>query len=107
MRLLYHIVPRAEWEQTSGPYRAASLNSEGFIHCSNRDQVARVANLYYADHADLFVLCIHAERLTSTVRDEDVGSGEPFPHVYGPIDRAAIVEVKELKRGPDGLWQFS
>jgi uncharacterized protein (DUF952 family) len=108
VRLLYHIVPRADWEKAGdGPYRAASLASEGFIHCSNHDQVARVANLFYADQADLLVLCIDAERLSATVRDEDVGTGERFPHVYGPIEREAVVEVTRLGRGPDGGWQFS
>jgi uncharacterized protein (DUF952 family) len=106
MRRIYHIVPRAIWEQTTGPYRADSLASEGFIHCSNENQVARVANLFYADHDDLLVLCIDAGRLTSPVRDEDPGAGELFPHVYGPIDREAIIEVRALERGPNRRWEF-
>jgi hypothetical protein len=34
VRELYHLAPKATWEQaTPGPYRAASLAAEGFIHC--------------------------------------------------------------------------
>jgi uncharacterized protein (DUF952 family) len=106
MRRIFHIVPRVKWEQTTGPYRADSLASEGFIHCSNENQVARVANLFYADHDDLLVLCIDADRLNSAVRYEDPGVGELFPHVYGPIDREAIIEVRALDRGPNRRWEF-
>jgi uncharacterized protein (DUF952 family) len=107
MRLIYHIVPRTDWERTAGgPYRADSLAAEGFIHCSNEDQVARVANLLYADGTDLLVLGIDAGRLGCPQRDEDAGTGERFPHVYGAIEPGAVVEVRELRRGPDGRWQF-
>jgi uncharacterized protein (DUF952 family) len=107
MRLIYHIVARADWGRAAGgPYRADSLAAEGFIHCSNGDQVARVADLFYADGKDLLVLCVDAGRLGCPVRDEDPGTGERFPHVYGPIEREAVVEVRELRRGPDGRWRF-
>jgi uncharacterized protein (DUF952 family) len=40
------------------------------------------------------LLHIDEDRLTSPVVVEDlVGSGEPFPHIYGPIDLAAVVTV--------------
>jgi uncharacterized protein (DUF952 family) len=107
VRRIYHIVPRTVWEQTSaGDYRADSLATEGFIHCSNADQVARVANLFFADQPDLLVLTIDADRLASPLRDEDAGTGERFPHVYGPIERAAVIAVEPLRRGPDNRWEF-
>jgi uncharacterized protein (DUF952 family) len=107
MRRIYHLVPRPVWEEApAGPYAAESLRAQGFIHCSNHDQVARVANLFYGAETDLLVLVIDADALGERVRDEDVGRGETFPHVYGPIERAAVVEVKALQRGPDGRWRF-
>ncbi|MCA1553563.1 MAG: DUF952 domain-containing protein [Chloroflexi bacterium] len=38
---LYHITTRAAWQraQRVGVYRAASLRTEGFIHCSGPTQV--------------------------------------------------------------------
>jgi uncharacterized protein (DUF952 family) len=102
--VICHIVSRTDWEQTApGPYRAASLATEGFIHCSYRDQVARIANLFYRDQTDLIVLVIDPVKLTSPLRAEAVG-GERFPHVYGPIDRLSVVAVQALERSADGDW---
>jgi glutathione S-transferase len=107
MKLLYHVVPPSIWDRAGdGPYRAASLQTEGFIHCSYENQVARVANLFYADQAALLALCIDPGRLTHPVRDEDVGTGERFPHVYGPIEREAVVAVSPLQRDAEGRWFF-
>jgi uncharacterized protein (DUF952 family) len=44
--------------------------------------------------------------LESELRDEEGRPGELFPHIYGPINRDAIVDVIRLERGPDGGWQF-
>jgi uncharacterized protein (DUF952 family) len=105
--MIYHLVVPTCWQQSPpGPYRAESLATEGFIHCSNEEQVAGVANAFYADQPELLVLCIVVERLTAPVRDEDPGVGERFPHVYGPIERDAIVEVRRLERSQTGGWLF-
>jgi uncharacterized protein (DUF952 family) len=107
VRTIYHMVPASRWDASAAePYRADSLTAEGFIHCSNRDQVARVANLFYANHERLLVLHIEVERLSSPLRDEDIGAGEFFPHIYGPINRNAIITVEPLQRDSSGRWIF-
>jgi uncharacterized protein (DUF952 family) len=115
MRVIYHLVPRPVWELApAGPYIDPSLAAEGFIHCSTAAQVARVANLFFADQPELLVLYLDAARLGDTLRDEPAAAvgdnnpfaGETFPHVYGPLDRAAILAVQPLTRGPDGGWTF-
>src|SRR5262249_1343412 len=92
------------WADKNSEYVAASLATEGLIHCSNHDQIARVANQFYADAQDLSVMTILADRLTSPLRDEAPGIGECFPHVYGPINIDAIEEVDCMVRGADGKW---
>jgi uncharacterized protein (DUF952 family) len=107
VRHIYHLVPASTWNAVgTGPYRAESLATEGFVHCSNRDQVARVANLFYADHAELLALCIDTERLGHPIRDEETDTGERFPHVYGPIACEAIVAVLPMERDAAGRWVF-
>lgn len=107
MPRIYHLVPRSTWDSAMpGPYRVASLDTEGFIHCSNREQVARSANKFYASESEMLLLCIDPDRLTSELRDEEGRPGELFPHIYGPINRAAIVGVIRLERGADGRWRF-
>jgi uncharacterized protein (DUF952 family) len=107
MRRIYHIVPRTTWERTGDDCRPDSLAAEGFVHCSNADQVARVANLFFADQDDLLVLTLDVSKLSHPVRDEDSGTGELFPHVYGPIERGAVLAAEPLRRGTDGRWQFN
>jgi glutathione S-transferase len=106
MPLVYHLVTRADWERCAGDYRAASLETEGFIHCSYAGQVAASANRFYADAGVLLLLHVEPERLSSPLKAEPAGSGELFPHVYGPIDRPAVVRVEALRRGADGRWAF-
>ena len=108
MPMIYHLVSRRLWEEAADqPYRAASLASEGFIHCSFADQVAGSANRFYAGENDLLVLHIDPARLTSPLREEASGSGEMFPHIYGPINRDAVLAAQPLARGADGRWQFT
>jgi len=110
MERLFHIVGRSDWQCAvpAGEYRAASLDSEGFIHCSFAGQVAGVANRLYRDVAELCVLEIDPMRLSARVLVEDsYGSGTAFPHVYGPIPVAAAVAVHELTRGVEGAYWFT
>ena len=108
MRTIYHLVLKRLWEQDPGqPYRADSLENEGFIHCSFAEQVAWAANRFYADQQDVLVLHLDPARLSSPVREEASGTAGVFPHIYGPINRDAVVAVQALQRGADGRWQFS
>ncbi|MET0325264.1 MAG: DUF952 domain-containing protein [Ilumatobacteraceae bacterium] len=98
--MLFHIALPEDWSaaQDTGRYttssRGVSLAQEGYIHCSFGDQVAATAQRYYADVGEVVLLQIDPDLLTSPVVVEDLaGSGQPFPHVYGPIDLAAVVSA--------------
>jgi len=111
---IYHIAVQSEWARAAGSYRAPSLDHEGFIHCSTAEQVMDVANAFYRGRADLVLLEIDAEKLTSPVEIEAPASAgssndattERFPHVYGPINTDAIVTVLHLSPGPDGMFDL-
>jgi len=101
VRELFHISLPEDWAaaqqggQVTDSTRGVSLGQEGYIHCSYAEQVAPTAARFYADLAEVVVLRIDPARLSSPVVEEDlVGAGEPFPHVYGPIDLAAVVEAR-------------
>jgi uncharacterized protein (DUF952 family) len=107
MQPIYHLVLRSAWERDpSQPYRADSLATEGFIHCSLAGQVAGAANRFYADAKDLIVVTIDTSRLSSPLREEPAANGELFPHIYGPLNRDAVTAAVPLKRGEDGRWVF-
>ena len=104
---LLHLVPAAEFDAADdAPYAPPSLASEGFVHCSTPDQVAGTARLLFAGTADLLLLVIDPRRLGDVpVRWEDTyGIGRTFPHVHGPVPRAAIVEVRPYPPGRGGRW---
>ena len=97
--------------RTTGHYRADSLDDEGFIHLSRAHQVLPTAAAYFASVPDLVVLVIDPTLLTAPLAYEppaplpsaspkDTLSGELYPHCYGPIDLAAIVDVIELSHFP-------
>jgi uncharacterized protein (DUF952 family) len=106
-RLILHITTAPEWDaaRAKGEYQAASLEDEGYIHCSLPTQVTHVADWFYRDVPDLMLLCIDPNRLTSELRWEpsaDAFAGD-FPHVYGPIAVDAVVDVVPWERGDDGF----
>ncbi len=94
---IYHIVLPEIWrvaaDQTE--YAPTGLASEGFIHCSYESQLPAVIERYYGDQKRLIILRLDPEKLTSKLVAEPSTGGEIYPHIYGPIDRTAIVEAAE------------
>ncbi len=108
MRHLFHIVPRARWADVVDTYRPDSLLVEGFVHCAFAEQVAGVADRHYRLAADLVVVELAPDTISSEIRVEDsTGSGTGYPHVYGPIPRRSVVAVHQLHRDPSGHYLFS
>jgi len=103
---IYHITDRDSWERAlqEEVYVAPSLLTEGFIHCSSREQVTRVAEDLYADRGGLLLLEIDPDELDAQVRWE--GADERFPHVYGAIPLDAVNRVAPLERDASGRFAF-
>ncbi|MEM8810568.1 MAG: DUF952 domain-containing protein [Cyanobacteria bacterium P01_G01_bin.38] len=96
--MLFHITDSATWQtaQTEGTYRPTSLATEGFIHLSQKDQVAWVANQFYRDQSGLLLLEIEPDRLQADLRYDNVPDHGTFPHLYGPLNLDAVVQVWSL-----------
>ncbi len=100
---IYHLARRAPWDAAVAdgmPYTRStidtSLDEEGFIHCSFRDQVQGVADRFYRGLTDIVLLTIDTERLQAEVRTEN-----GYPHIYGPLPVDAVVAVP-VECGDDG-----
>ena len=110
MPWLYHIATVPDWDQArrDGEYRTStrgrSLGEEGFIHASTAAQVLPVANAVYLDEQqDLVLLVLDPSRIGAAIRLEPVpGWTDPFPHIYGPLEVAAVVQAVPLERDPAG-----
>ncbi|MFD4373102.1 DUF952 domain-containing protein [Streptomyces sp. NPDC058486] len=102
--MLLHVVPLAEWSADPGlPYAPPSLAAEGFVHCSPDERAAlAIADAHYRKvPGPLLVLVIDESLLSGEVRWEGA-EGRLFPHVYGPVERAAVTAVLEVLRDADG-----
>lgn len=113
MALILHLAFAAEWEaaRAAGSYRISTRGKSlddgaTFIHCSRPDQVAMVANSFYADVTEpLCLLVIDTSLLVSALCDEDLDAiGISFPHLYGPLNLDAVVEVRPYERAAGGRW---
>ncbi|MCG2615581.1 DUF952 domain-containing protein [Terrimonas sp. NA20] len=99
MPIIYHVTSASEWKQAQeqGAYEAPSLKTEGFIHCSETDQVAGVLERYFAGRNDLVKLHVNTDKLTSRYVQEWSNSVEDtFPHIYGPINLDAVEKVETI-----------
>jgi uncharacterized protein (DUF952 family) len=105
--MIFHIAEMAHWElaKTSGEYRAASLETEGFIHCSTADQVVRVADFVFKGRSDLILVEIDENLVPAEIKYEGE-TEENFPHIYGPIQLSAVLKAHEFKPNPDGLFSL-
>jgi glutathione S-transferase len=98
---IFHLTTPEVWAaaREAGSYttstRGRSLEQEGFVHCSEAHQVEGVHALWFADLDDVLLLEIDTDLLTSPWRSEQLaGADQPYPHVYGPVDLAAVVDVR-------------
>lgn len=97
--MIYHLTSRPEWDHAvvAGEYRADTLETEGFIHCSTAQQWPRVLEQRFPGRADLLLLEVDPARTRAVVRWEDLeGSGERFPHVYGALPVDSVISVQSL-----------
>ena len=112
---IFHISARSQVEAAlaSGVYSAPSLATEGFIHLSRAHQVPGVLAAFYAGQPDLVLMVIAPSLLSARLRYEGpaplvaapgapappparapvFGATELFPHLYGPLNAEAIIDV--------------
>lgn len=102
--LTYHLLPAEDYDPAAPAYTPASYNADGFVHTSNTlAALAGAGNRYYrADPRPYLVLTVDLDRLQAPWRHDAVG--DSFPHIYGPINRAAIFAAHHAVRGADGTY---
>ena len=109
MDTILHITRRVDWETavTTPPYRADSLTTEGFIHCSTAAQVLGPANEFYRGQTDLVLLVIDSGKAKAEIVYEDCyETGQQFPHIYGPLNLDAVVKVVDFPPNADGSFSL-
>lgn len=111
--MIYHVVPLVDWNADPGrPYAPASLAEEGFVHCSPDEATTlAVVNAFYrAAPRPLLALLLDEDRLAARVEWEapvpvpppGVSEGALFPHVFGAVNREAVVRILEVRWDEEG-----
>ena len=85
-------------------YVPPDFERDGFIHCTDgAANVAEVANRYYRDDLRMYIaLIIDKRRVAASIVYED--DERIYPHIYGSLNRDAIVSVAPMVRGSDGAF---
>jgi glutathione S-transferase len=106
---LHHLALAGNWAAAveAGEYRISglgmTLEEEGFIHCSLPHQVQQTADKFYRGRDDILLLTIDPARLTAPLRlERNRPDGEAYPHLYGPLNLDAVVDVRAVEPQADG-----
>ncbi|MFJ9521078.1 DUF952 domain-containing protein [Kitasatospora sp. NPDC101801] len=113
--MIYHLAPLDDWLRDPGrPYTAASLLTDGFIHCSaDETTLLAVANAFFRDARDPLMALLIEEKLVEPMIKWEPPNGAPppgatpdirFPHIYGRLNRTAVLGLEKLQRNGSGLW---
>jgi uncharacterized protein (DUF952 family) len=101
--LIYKILRPTEWQlfEAAGEFTGSPVDvQDGYIHFSDRDQVAGTASKYFADEPDLVVAAVDTSRLSESFGDalrwEASASGGTYPHLYATLPRDAVVAVYRI-----------
>jgi uncharacterized protein (DUF952 family) len=93
---IFHITTQTAIDaaKSSGFLLADSLQTEGFIHCSEAWQLPGVMERFYKGIEGLKLVKISPAKLTSKLVYEKAADVEDwFPHVYGAVNWEAIINI--------------
>jgi uncharacterized protein (DUF952 family) len=105
-RSTLHLAPEPVWAAVGDDdaHEPESFAEEGFVHCTNGEAlVIEVANRYYRDDLRSYLLLdvdLGQDSAPAVFEDE----ARQYPHIYGPIDRQAIIRVRRVERAADGTF---
>lgn len=117
MERIYVIAFRKDWEEAvrTGSYVVDSLEREGFIHASKRNQLEETANRIFFGRRDLVLLVVDPARLRSPLKYEvshspkfsEEDGKNIFPHIFGFLNVDAVSENLDIVPDRDGFFRFS
>jgi hypothetical protein len=113
--MIWHLLPLARWRSEPGSVHVpGTTDAVPFVHASpDEPTLLAVANTLYLDATEpLIALALDESLLATPVRYEAADPAPPagvprqtqFPHIYGPVERAAVAGIKYLRRDPAGRY---
>ncbi len=104
---VYFLISEADY--TARPEKShitsPSLQTEGFMHCSDRSQVVGSANRHFIGTSNTLLLQLNEATLESPLRyDYSEKHKEYYPHIYGPINVSAVQKIFPMRHNTDGTY---
>jgi uncharacterized protein (DUF952 family) len=95
----------ASWRQ--GRFDGSADDArDGFIHFSAAHQLAATLAKHFTGQEGLVLLAVDPERLGSELKWDASRGGAAFPHLYAPLDLAAVLWAEPLALGNDGVHEL-
>ena len=97
MTLAYKILTADQWAlfQSDGVFTGAPVDlADGYIHMSTADQLDETLAKHFAGQTGLVIATIDLTQLTDALKWEISRGGARFPHYYGALPMAAVVETR-------------
>jgi uncharacterized protein (DUF952 family) len=100
-KVMTEVAFEACWRQGHFEGSADDLR-DGFTHFSAAHQLAGTLTKYFQGQEGLVLLAVDPDRLGPALKWETSRGGALFPHLYAPLDLAAVLWTEPLALGPDG-----
>jgi uncharacterized protein (DUF952 family) len=95
--LAYKILTAPQWAQfqSEGVFTGAPVDlADGYIHMSTADQLDETLARHFSGQSGLVIATIDLTVLGDALKWEVSRGGARFPHYYGALPMAAVVEIK-------------
>jgi uncharacterized protein (DUF952 family) len=109
MSQIFHIAEQKDLDAAliKGYYEVASLQEEGFIHCSTKEELVNTANRRFKQKNNLTLLCLDEQKIAAEVKVENLSGGSIlYPHIYGKLNLDAVVNTYNLNTDANGNFLF-
>ena len=102
--LTYHQTPVECFDRDAASYVPENYEAEGFIHTTAPlARIPEVATKHYRqDPRPYVLLTIDLDRINAPWRYD--AAGDDFPHIYGALNREAVIGIRPMPRAADGTF---
>jgi uncharacterized protein (DUF952 family) len=105
--IIIHWMTRKNWEKEQPNYYIGedSIKKDSFIHCSEPDTFYEVAPYYKDIDEASVILVIDTDKVISEIVWENPDDqGRNFPHIYGQLNKDAIIDVLPCLWSENKTW---